>query len=206
MTHHYCKKGNRSYRYYVCARQQREGADACVGSRVAAGKLESFVVDQLREIGRDPKLLAATLEADHANREARRPELAEEARRATTVKNKLTEERSNVLDAISNGESSSVSLTEHLEELDAKLAEATRTEADAKAELRALDLGDVNADELHDVLSDLGPVWSELFPKEKARAVALLLERVEFDAAEGEVEITFRPGRPQQFLNGGGDQ
>ena len=34
----------------------------------------------------------------------------------------------------------------------------------------------------------------ELFPKERARILALLLERVEFDANKGEVAITFRPG------------
>ena len=203
-TSHHCKKGSRSYSYYVCQTHQKQGQAACPGSRIAAGKLESFVVDQLREIGRDPQLLAATLDADHAIREARKPELVGQAKRAATAKSKLTDERANILGAIANGDGNSVSLAEHLEELDVKVAGATRTEADARAELRALDLSDVSAGELREVLSDLEPVWSELFPNEKARAIALLLERVEFDANAEEVEITFRPGGPQQFLNGGG--
>jgi site-specific DNA recombinase len=45
-------------------------------------------------------------------------------------------------------------------------------------------------------LADLEPIWEELFPAERARILALLLERVEFDGAGGEVAITFRPGGP----------
>ena len=81
LTYHYTKKGDRRYAYYVCTRQQKEGAAACPGSRVAAGKLESFVVDQVRAIGRDPAVLEATLQADRIGRENRQPELVKEARR-----------------------------------------------------------------------------------------------------------------------------
>ena len=34
-------------------------------------------------------------------------------------------------------------------------------------------------------------------PAERKRVLTLLLERVEFDATEGEVAITFRPGAPR---------
>ena len=40
------------------------------------------------------------------------------------------------------------------------------------------------------------PVWAELFPKERARLLALLLERVEYDADQGEVALRFRAGGP----------
>ena len=40
-------------------------------------------------------------------------------------------------------------------------------------------------------------MWSELFPAERARVLALLLERVEYDAQKGEVAITFRAGVKQ---------
>ena len=38
------------------------------------------------------------------------------------------------------------------------------------------------------------PVWDQLFPKEKARILRLLVERVEYHAGEGRVEIEFRAG------------
>ena len=79
MTTHHTTRGSKRYCYYVCQTAQKEGARACPGSRVAAGKLEAFVVDRLREMGRDPAVLEATLEADRRDREARRPELEAEA-------------------------------------------------------------------------------------------------------------------------------
>jgi len=204
LTFHHSKKGSRIYGYYSCSRYQKEGAASCPGSRVSAGKLEAFVVDQLREIGRDPRLLAATLKADKESRKKCKPELATAAKRATKAMNKLVKVRDNILDAIAQENGDNVSLAQHLEDLDAQLGEATQVEANAKAELRALDLGDVDADELREVLADLEPVWGELLPAEKARAIALLLERVTFDANAGEVEITFRPGGSQQLLGSGG--
>jgi hypothetical protein len=38
------------------------------------------------------------------------------------------------------------------------------------------------------------PVWQQLFPREKARILRLLVERVEYLAKDGRVEIVFRPG------------
>ena len=43
--------------------------------------------------------------------------------------------------------------------------------------------------------------WS-IYQPERARVLALLIEEVRFDAAEEEVEITFRPGGPRALRNG----
>jgi site-specific DNA recombinase len=37
-------------------------------------------------------------------------------------------------------------------------------------------------------------VWEQLSPKEQARLIRLLVERVDYDGAQGSVAITFRPG------------
>lgn len=47
---------------------------------------------------------------------------------------------------------------------------------------------------LRDALASFDPVWDELFPREKARVLALLIERVVYDARSYDVRITFRPG------------
>ena len=61
----------------------------------------------------------------------------------------------------------------------------------------ALEGSAVDAGELRNALSDLDPIWAELFPQERARVLTLLLESVELDAEAGEVEIVFRPGWPK---------
>ena len=42
-------------------------------------------------------------------------------------------------------------------------------------------------------LAEFEPVWEMLTPADRARVVALLIEKVEYDGAEGRVAITFRP-------------
>ncbi len=42
-------------------------------------------------------------------------------------------------------------------------------------------------------LSVFDPVWGALAPRERVRAVQLLVERVDYDGAAGKVALTFRP-------------
>ncbi len=52
-------------------------------------------------------------------------------------------------------------------------------------------------EELRRSLEELEPIWAELFPAERARVLALLIDRVELNAGTGDVEITFREGAPE---------
>ena len=51
----------------------------------------------------------------------------------------------------------------------------------------------VSTQEVTDALAALDPVWETLAPKEQARIVRLLVERVEYDGEKGKVTMTFRP-------------
>jgi site-specific DNA recombinase len=57
MTPSHSRRGNRRYRYYVCTRAQKRGWDQCPSKAIPAGQIESFVVGQVGDIGRDPALL-----------------------------------------------------------------------------------------------------------------------------------------------------
>ena len=195
LTHHYTTRGNKCYGYYVCTRQQKEGADACPGSRVSASELEAFVLDQVRDIGRDPKLLSATLRVDQENREMRVAEAKANAKDSAMRTKQIHRERKNLV--ASTTKESAPSRMEEVAALEARIAHAVREEDAAKRELRALKLGEIGPDELRDVLVDLEPIWTELYPAERQRVLALLIERVEFNGAAGEVTITFRPGGPR---------
>ena len=184
MTPHTSRKGSRRYHYYVCQTAQKQGASACPGSRVGAGELEVFVLDRIRHIGRDPKLLEATLEADRRQQELGRPELVAESRRLGTERTRLDGERSALVDAIAKGGKAAPTLAQRLGERDEELRGVERREAEVRAELAALETGSIDPDELRQALADLGPVWAELFPQERVRVLALLIERVEFDAEE----------------------
>jgi site-specific DNA recombinase len=61
MTPTWTGKGGKRYRYYRCLRTIKRGAHACPIGSVPALDLERRVVERIREIGRDPELIAATV-------------------------------------------------------------------------------------------------------------------------------------------------
>jgi site-specific DNA recombinase len=116
-------KGGRRYEYYVCERARDEGWKACPSPSVPAIEIERLVVGQIRAIGKDPAVVAATLDAARS------------------------------------------------QELNAP----------------------IDADELRRVLGLWDDVWAALLPKEQARVLALLVQRVGYDGAAGNVAVAFHP-------------
>lgn len=51
----------------------------------------------------------------------------------------------------------------------------------------------IDEGDLGGALSLFDPVWDALFPREQARILRLLVERVGYDGAKGTLAITFRP-------------
>ena len=62
MSPSHSTKGNRRYRYYVCTNAQKTGWSNCPSKSVPALEIEKFVVQQIRSVGAEPGLIAATLE------------------------------------------------------------------------------------------------------------------------------------------------
>ena len=60
------RSGGKLYRYYVSQTVLKHGAGSCPVSRVAAGQIESTVIDQLRTVFRQPEIVAGTWKAARA--------------------------------------------------------------------------------------------------------------------------------------------
>ena len=50
----------------------------------------------------------------------------------------------------------------------------------------------MDSEALRRAIEEFDGVWEELFPRERARVLRLLLEAVEFNARRAEVKLTFR--------------
>jgi site-specific DNA recombinase len=74
MTPSHTRRGCRRYRYYVCTRAQKRGWDQCPSKSISAGQIESFVVEQIGSVGRDPALFDQVVTGDHEKEEGRRNE------------------------------------------------------------------------------------------------------------------------------------
>ena len=185
------RKGNRHYLFYVCQTAQKLGASACPGSRVSAKDIEGFVVERIKDIGRNPDVLVEACKAARKYLKEQRPKLAAKVKRLSNKKQKLEVKRKNLVDAVEEGDAPP-SLVRRLGEVDEAMKKATLKLDAARQELACLDDDAIDEDDLKAALESFTPVWSELFPKERARIVRLLVERVTYNAEEGKVTISYR--------------
>jgi site-specific DNA recombinase len=188
---HTTRNGTKRYRYYVCTAAQKRGWHTCPSKSVPAGEIEQFVVGQLRSIGKDPALRDATFAAACAQGHARVKELVSERNGLErSVERWNAEIRTLVAAGANNGGTPDIT---RLADLQERIRLAERRSTEINDEIRALDGARVSEDEVASALSAFDPVWETLTPREQARIVQLLVERVDYDGAEGQVSITFHP-------------
>jgi len=188
MSHTYTAKGNKRYRYYVCGTAQQRGWSECPAPSIPAGEIERFVVDQIRGIGRDPALIRQTLQQVHQQVEtSRRTFTAEQTilQRQVRSHHDLLQAASTLADAVER-----VSVLANVQE---RLRVAERRQSEIDSELTRLDQNMISDDEVTRSLAEFDQVWQTLVPREQARILELLVERVDYDGERGQVSLTFRP-------------
>jgi site-specific DNA recombinase len=190
MTPTWSQKRDRRYRYYLCTRAHRCGWETCPSKSVPATEIEAFVVDKIKAIGRDPDLVAQTIEEARKQMTARKADLASEERRTRQDLEKAHAALRRNLGAVGNGHLRRRSVPDRQDEirpLEARLVAITD-------ELEVLKGRSIDASDLRAALQTFDPVWDHLTTAEQARVVQLLIERVDYDGAKGSLAITFRPG------------
>lgn len=190
MGHTTTSKGaNRVYRYYVCQRAQKQGWGSCPCRSLPADEIERFVVDRIRSIGRDPDVLAMTLDrsrarADEVIAEAER-ELAEVERELAGLHRDLARTAG---DAATNAHAAT-----RLADLHEKVRGGDERARGLRERIETADADRMTKEEVDEALADFDGVWSRLTPREQTRLVRDLVQCVDYDAAKGSVSITFHP-------------
>jgi hypothetical protein len=157
---------------------------------VAAGKLEQFVVEQIRAVVRDPSVLEAAAVADREERTAERATLTAEIGELRAGRGRHTAARERFLDAVGAGDAPA-GLVARVAELDGLVAEADQRIAGLERDLAAL-AGASDIEALKAALEEFDSVWGALDQAERARVLALVLDEVVVDGATGAAELRFR--------------
>jgi site-specific DNA recombinase len=74
-----------------------------------------------------------------------------------------------------------------------RIRDAERRVTEIDDELASLQEGVVDEIEVAGALGEFDQLWEVLSPKERARVVELIVERVTYDGTEGKLAITYRP-------------
>lgn len=187
MTHSHSTKGTTRYRYYVCGKAQKQGRSTCPSPSIPAAEIERFVVDQIRAVGRDPSLVAATLAEARRQVQESLDALTSERRGVESDLARASDELRAVVTA------GGKDLTARLADLQERVRTAERRLSEIREESIRLQEETIDKDEATDALRRFDPVWDALTPREQARVLELLIERVDYHGADGTVSVTFRP-------------
>ncbi|MBK8267270.1 MAG: recombinase zinc beta ribbon domain-containing protein [Planctomycetes bacterium] len=187
MSHTFTCKGKRRYRYYVCTNAVKQGRHACPSGALPAGEIEKAVVEQIRCIGEDPALVAGTLKAATTQ--------ANEAIKRLTSERAILERgisRCHVeIKRIATKETTSEATTNRIADLYEQIGQSEKRKTEIGVERATIEADLVSEDDVVAALADFDTLWSNLSPKEQAKVIELLVRRVEYDAAESEMEVSF---------------
>lgn len=190
MTHTHTKKGeNKRYRYYVCQNAQKRGWHNCPSKSIPAQEIEKFVVEQIRCIGKDERLLAETIREARSKGQARIKELeVERLSLERDLKRHNADLRKQAGLLATDG-----SAIDRVADLQDRIRASEQRATQVREELITLGRELVDEKEIARALALFDPVWETMSPREQARVLRLLVQRVDYDGGKETVSITFHP-------------
>lgn len=188
MGHAYTSQGTKRYRYYVCLKAQKRGWHTCPTKSVPAGEIERFVVEQIKSIGKDSTVLAETLRQARGQGQRSLVELEAEERRLQRELVRHNADLRKLAAGVKNGEKAG-----ELANVQDRIRAAEQRATEVREQIVALSREMVDEREVEAALTVFDPVWETLSPREQARIIHLLVERVDYDGKNGTVSVTFRP-------------
>jgi site-specific DNA recombinase len=83
--------------------------------------------------------------------------------------------------------------TDRVADLQDRIRVAEQRSTQVREELIALERDLVDENETARALAVFDPVWETLAPREQARVIRLLVQRVDYDGEKGTVSVSFHP-------------
>ena len=189
---HSTKNGTKRYRYYVCTSAQKRGWHSCPSKSIPAGEIERLVVEQIKCIGRDPKLLHETIAQAHSQGQSQVAAFEKERRGLERELTRWNTEIRQLLEQVVPKENNTPT-TARLADLQDRVSSAEQRATAIREQVIALSRDIVDQREVEQAMAIFDPVWESLTPHEQVRIVQLLVERVDYDGRTGKVSITFHP-------------
>jgi len=194
MIHSYTKKKNKNYRYYVCETAHKNGKQACPTKNVPADEIESFVFERIKEIGSNPELIKGTVSKVKDEFRKRRELLETETKRLRREISGMTTEVKRLREQLTKAEGEKRNeIKRRIFKIDSAVVAKEKALDEKRAAISRIDKDSVCEKDVTEALSTFEPIWDVLYPEEKARIAALIIEKVIYDVPNGEIAVTFRP-------------
>lgn len=192
MVHTYTNKNSRRYRYYVCLNAQQRGWSSCPSKSLNAQEIESAVVEHIRGIGSDDRVIAATAAKLREESNSRLAELKNEQRGLERDLKRLHTEVQKLMSKPFSTATNGGLAIDRLADLQDQIRTLEQRMTAIREEAISLQKETVDEGDLTKALSVFDPVWESLSPREQSRIIRLLIEHVGYDGRDGKVTVTFR--------------
>ena len=186
MTHTFTKRKERLYRYYTCTKAISSGYDLCPQPTLPAAEIEAAVIEQIQCIAKDRGLQAEVLQQAEAG-------ILEQRETLTTERDRLFRDRAfheSELRRFSTGPSSPAATTMSAD-LHDRIARANIRLSELDKLLTQLDAERISASDVMHAFGDFDKLWQVLSPRQQTQLIALLVDRVEYDANKGTMAVCF---------------
>ena len=184
------RRRGKLYRYYRCGHAEKNGHAACPSKMIPAGKVEQFVVGEIRRIGADPKLQDETFRQAVSQIKAQRRGMRAEAKR---IERDLVTVRADVerlVGTLSRATGPAAdAVAAELNRSQERLAVLESRQVEVQEEIAALKAQEIDRDELARALEEFDPIWDALLTPERERVMKLLIDRIDYDGAACQMEI-----------------
>ena len=187
MSHTFTTRGGKRYRYYTCTNVIKRGRRRCSTPSLPAAEIERVTVEEIACIGPDPAVIDATLESacTQAN-EAIKTSNDEKAILKRSLRRCHDELRTLAGDEADGAKRRSADVSDQIDSAERRLAEIEARLATRRAEM-------IDRDDVAEALGDFESLWDAMTPREQVRLMHLLVSRVDYDAADSSIEVSFHP-------------
>lgn len=198
MSHTFCTKNKRiHYRYYRCINAMKNGHDVCPTRTLPANEIEGVVIQEIRGLANDEALLAQVLAIAQGAVETQLAEARRERDQLLRERGRYHEE----LQKHATSGKSTTDVTSRLAELHQALVTADQRLSQLESRITELESQAVTPAEARAVFAEFDGVWASLSPREQARLVKLLIQKVEYDGNASTMSVTFRPTSIRSLIN-----
>lgn len=179
-------KDGARFRYYKCIKAVKSGCQACSVGAVPAGDIEGAVIAQLRAVFKSPEIVAKTFRSTRVIETSEITRLESEKACLERGMKRLQDSAAKLI----NGDLSSNATSTEVLRINSEFIQTQRRLQDTSEELSEMLLEMTTEQNVAKALSDLHPIWDELYPSEQHRIIQLLIEQVTIKL--GGMEIRMR--------------
>jgi site-specific DNA recombinase len=189
MTHCFCGRNGRFYRYYRCVRAIKNGVHVCPSKTLSAPEIERVVVDEIRALGNDRGVLDRVIAESRAAIDTELAALRREWDELAAALKRWDRELRGLVADTSGSPDASLRLAQAHE----RITEGRRRLGEVGARIKEIDGEAITREEARKALKEFDAVWANLSPREQARLLKLLFSSVDYDGKAGTISVTFRP-------------